>query len=132
MYVRKYLYIIDNTYIIDKNFKILRKNILFQTISFSRIKKIPKKIIFIAKRENNDTNPWIKFGSNQFIFDKWIKEVCGVCCLKMILDSYQIKPTKTLWELTSDLIKIGAFKETIISIKEFTIKSWLYMLKNLD
>ena len=46
-----------------------------------------KQIVFVPKTIPHDTTPWIRFGASQELYDQWIPEICGICCLKMIGDT---------------------------------------------
>lgn len=48
---------------------------------------------------------------------KWVPEICGVCCLKMIGDTYGNTQDKSLWALTKDCINSGAFVEDMAASK---------------
>lgn len=70
---------------------------------------VPREPAYIPKRAVNDAEPWISFGSDRLSYEKWIPEVCGICCLKMIGDTFGITNEITLFEITGMAIANGTF-----------------------
>ncbi|PIV38332.1 hypothetical protein COS31_00015 [Candidatus Roizmanbacteria bacterium CG02_land_8_20_14_3_00_36_15] len=66
------------------------------------IKYVPKKY---------DSN-WQKFGApTRSEYEKWSPEVCGICCLKMIGDTYGSTTNTSLYQLTMGCKQRGGFRE---------------------
>ena len=53
--------------------------------------------------------PWIRFGSTKEEYERWIPEVCGICCLKMIGDTAGQTRDLSLYMLTMKAVKNGTF-----------------------
>lgn len=68
-------------------------------------------ISFIPKRLKNDPYPWLTFGCNtEEEYEKWIPEICGICCLKMIGDTFGKTNHINLYNLTMKCFNKGGFK----------------------
>lgn len=67
-------------------------------------------IPFIPKKVPGDRKPWIRFGSTRDEYYRWIPEVCGICCLKMIGDSFGKTNHLSLYTLTMRCLDKGGFK----------------------
>jgi len=66
-----------------------------------------QKIIYVPKPKTVE-----EFGStSKKEFLKWIPEICGVCCFKMVGDSKGKTNKRTLWELTQESVQVGAFRQ---------------------
>lgn len=68
------------------------------------------QVSFVPKIEKFTDEPWVLFGANKQIFEKWIPEICGICCLKMIGDSYNTTKEITLYSLTIECESLGGYK----------------------
>jgi hypothetical protein len=66
---------------------------------------------FVPKKQPGDETPWVAFGSTREEYDKWIPEVCGVCCLKMAVDTFTSAPEASLYDLTMRCLAKGGFRE---------------------
>lgn len=67
-------------------------------------------IPFIPKKVPGDQKPWIRFGSTRSEYYRWIPEVCGICCLKMIGDAFDKTNRLSLYALTMRCLDRGGFK----------------------
>lgn len=76
-----------------------------------------RDVVFVPKRVDGDSSPWVRFGSSQGEFERWIPEVCGVCCLKMVGDTLGITKSLNLYELTMQCLARGAFIQDGQTIK---------------
>jgi hypothetical protein len=54
--------------------------------------------------------PWTVFGSTQEEYERWIPEVCGICCLKMAGDTFGLTTHLTLYQLTLHCLELGGFR----------------------
>ena len=70
---------------------------------------MPREPVYIPKRAANDAEPWTSFGSDRLSYEKWIPEVCGICCLKMVGDTFGVTNSVTLFEITGMAIANGTF-----------------------
>lgn len=69
------------------------------------------RVIFIPKRPKNDPYPWITFGcDSQKEYEKWIPEICGICCLKMVGDTFGKTNHLNLYNLTMKCFTKGGFR----------------------
>lgn len=67
-----------------------------------------KDIIYIPKPITVE-----EFGCpDEAYFAKWVPEICGVCCFKMIGDTFLATQHTNLWQLTESCIENGAFEES--------------------
>lgn len=64
---------------------------------------------YIPKRAPGDAEPWIAFGSDEQHYERWIPEVCGICCLKMVGDTVGVTNKLSLYELTMMALANGTF-----------------------
>lgn len=69
-----------------------------------------QKVSFVPKTAHGDSKPWLAFGSNQENYEKWIPEICGICCLKMIGDTFEVTNNLSLYQLTMKCLDKGGFK----------------------
>lgn len=70
------------------------------------------KVEYIPKNYDNLNEPWIAFGApTRSEYEKWSPEVCGICCLKMIGDTYGSTTDTSLYQLTMECKQKGGFKE---------------------
>lgn len=65
--------------------------------------------VYVPKRRPGDTEPWIEFGSSEFEYKRWIPEICGICCLKMVGDTIGTTNELSLYKLTSMAVANGTF-----------------------
>jgi len=71
------------------------------------------KIEYRPKRYDNHQHPWIPFGApNKEEYDRWSPEVCGICCLKMVGDSYGLTNSVSIYQLARQCQKMGGYKES--------------------
>ena len=67
------------------------------------------EIKYVPKKYNSN---WQKFGApTKSEYEKWSPEVCGICCLKMISDTYGSTTNTSLYRLTMECKQKGGFKE---------------------
>jgi hypothetical protein len=67
-----------------------------------KIKHVPKK---------HDKN-WQQFGApTKNEYEKWHSEVCGICCLKMVGDTYGSTSNISLYQLAMECKQKGGFEE---------------------
>jgi hypothetical protein len=69
-----------------------------------------KNVTFIPKSHPNDKTPWITYGSTKEDYTKWRPEICGICCLKMVGDTFGTTPHLSLHDLTTKCLEKGGFK----------------------
>lgn len=70
------------------------------------------KVEYIPKNYDNLDEPWIAFGApNRREYEKWHPEVCSICCLKMIGDTYGSTSSTSLYQLAMECKQKGGFKE---------------------
>lgn len=67
--------------------------------------------MYVPKRQAGATEPWIEFGSDPPEYERWIPEVCGICCLKMAGDTIGVTNDLTLYRLTMMAVANGTFVE---------------------
>lgn len=67
-------------------------------------------ICFVPKTIKSDLEPWIRFGSTKAEYKKWIPEICGICCLKMVGDTFNKTNDLSLHQLTLLTLNNGGFK----------------------
>ena len=68
---------------------------------------------FIPQRFSHKKEPWLAFGArNREDYEIWSKEVCGICCLKMIGDSWELTTYRSIYSLTIDCLNSGGFTIT--------------------
>lgn len=70
------------------------------------LKPVP---VYVPKRWPGDTEPWIAFGSGELEYKRWIPEVCGICCLKMVGDTIGVTSELSLYDLTMMAVANGTF-----------------------
>ena len=70
---------------------------------------MPPVPVYVPKRRPDDTEPWISFGSGQLEYQRWIPEICGICCLKMVGDTIGVTNTLSLYQLTMMAAANGTF-----------------------
>jgi Peptidase_C39 like family len=63
-------------------------------------KNLPPVPVYVPKRRPDDAEPWIAFGSGQLEYQRWIPEICGICCLKMVGDNIGATSNLSLYQLT--------------------------------
>lgn len=72
-----------------------------------------KKVIhFVPKRVKGDRRPWIRFGSTRTEYERWVPEICGICCLKMVGDTFHKTNHMSLYKLTMLCLQKGGFTIT--------------------
>jgi len=69
-------------------------------------------VSFIPKIDNSTKESWVVFGADEQTFKKWVPEICGICCLKMVDDSCRVTKEKTLYSLTTECESLGGYKKT--------------------
>jgi hypothetical protein len=70
---------------------------------------MPSSPVYICKKQPDDPEPWISFGSDRLQYERWIPEICGICCLKMIGDTTGATRQFTLYQLTMMAAANGTF-----------------------
>ena len=65
--------------------------------------------VYVPKRRPGNTEPWIEFGSSEFEYRRWIPEICGICCLKMVGDTIGSTNELSLYKLTLMAAANGTF-----------------------
>jgi hypothetical protein len=70
---------------------------------------MPPVPVYVPKRRLDDAEPWVAFGSGQLEYQRWIPEICGICCLKMIGDTIGVTSELSLYELTMMAVANGTF-----------------------
>ena len=70
---------------------------------------LPPVPVYVPKRRPDDTEPWIEFGSSQQEYQRWIPEICGICCLKMVGDTIGVTNNLSLYKLTMMAAENGTF-----------------------
>jgi Peptidase_C39 like family len=70
---------------------------------------LPPVPVYIPKRRPHDPEPWIEFGSDRLEYQRWIPEICGICCLKMVGDTIGVTNNLTLYQLTMMAAANGTF-----------------------
>lgn len=70
---------------------------------------MPPVPVYVPKRQPGDTAPWIAFGSGPLEYQRWIPEICGICCLKMVGDTIGVTSDLSLYELTMMALENGTF-----------------------
>jgi hypothetical protein len=66
-------------------------------------------VCFVPKHSPSDPTPWKTFGADITEYERWIAEICGVCCLKMIGDTAGITRGFSLYQLTMMCVARGGF-----------------------
>jgi hypothetical protein len=70
---------------------------------------LPPVPVYVPKRRPDDIEPWITFGSGQLEYQRWIPEICGICCLKMVGDTIGLTNDLSLYQLTMMAAANGTF-----------------------
>jgi hypothetical protein len=70
---------------------------------------LPPVPVYVPKRRQNDVEPWVEFGSGPIEYRRWIPEICGICCLKMVGDTIGVTNNLTLYQLTMMAVANGTF-----------------------
>jgi hypothetical protein len=70
---------------------------------------LPPVPVYVPKRRPGDAEPWIAFGSGQLEYQRWIPEICGICCLKMVGDTIGVTNNLSLYQLTMMAVANGTF-----------------------
>jgi hypothetical protein len=70
---------------------------------------MPPVPVYVPKRQPDDTAPWIAFGSGPLEYQRWIPEICGICCLKMVGDTIGVTSDLSLYDLTMMALENGTF-----------------------
>jgi hypothetical protein len=70
---------------------------------------LPPVPVYVPKRRPADTEPWIAFGSSRLEYQRWIPEICGICCLKMVGDTIGVTSNLSLYHLTMMAAANGTF-----------------------
>jgi len=65
---------------------------------------------FVPKRLKGDPKPWVRFGSGKSEYKRWAPEICGICCLKMLGDTFHRTNNLSLYALTMWCLGKGGFK----------------------
>lgn len=71
---------------------------------------LPPVPVYVPKRRPDDPEPWLVFGSGQPEYQRWIPEICGICCLKMVGDTIGVTSKLSLYQLTMMAAANGTFK----------------------
>ena len=69
-----------------------------------------REVRFVPKCSPDDSVPWIAFGSSQEEYTRWVPEICGICCLKMVGDTFGVTTNTSLYQLTMQCLERGGFK----------------------
>ncbi len=69
-----------------------------------------ENIEFVPKRIKGDIKPWVRFGSTRAEYDLWSPEVCGICCLKMVGDTFNKTNQMSLYSLTMQCLDKGGYR----------------------
>ena len=70
------------------------------------------QIKYVSKISDGNKKPWLQFGApNKHEYEKWSPEICGICCLKMIGDTFGSTSNASLYQLTMECKQKGGFKE---------------------
>jgi peptidase C39-like protein len=72
-------------------------------------KVVPPVPVYVPKRRPDDAEPWIAFGSGQLEYQRWIPEICGICCLKMVGDTIGVTNNLNRYQLTMMAVANGTF-----------------------
>lgn len=79
---------------------------------FSRTEyNLPPVPVYVPKKRPDDPEPWISFGSDRLEYQRWITEICGICCLKMVGDTIGVTNDLSLYQLTMMAAANGTFIE---------------------
>jgi Peptidase_C39 like family len=70
---------------------------------------LPPVPVYVPKRWPDDSEPWIAFGSGPLDYQRWIPEICGICCLKMVGDTIGVTSDLSLYQLTMMAAANGTF-----------------------
>ena len=70
---------------------------------------LPPAPVYVPKRRPGDAEPWIAFGSGRLEYQRWIPEICGICCLKMVGDTIGVTNNLSLYQLTMMAAANGTF-----------------------
>lgn len=70
---------------------------------------MPSVPVYVPKRRPDDAAPWIAFGSDQLEYQRWIPEICGICCLKMVGDTIGVTNHLSLHKLAIMALENGTF-----------------------
>ena len=70
---------------------------------------LPPAPVYVPKRRPGDAEPWIAFGSGRVEYQRWIPEICGICCLKMVGDTIGVTNNLSLYRLTMMAAANGTF-----------------------
>jgi len=70
---------------------------------------MPPVPVYVPKRQPDDNAPWIAFGSGPLEYQRWIPEICGICCLKMVGDTIGVTNGLSLYELTMMALENGTY-----------------------
>jgi hypothetical protein len=79
---------------------------------------LPPVPVYVPKRRPDDIEPWIEFGSGRLEYQRWIPEICGICCLKMVGDTIGVTNDLTLYQLAM----MAAENGTLIVNEDGTIQ----------
>jgi len=67
-------------------------------------------IKFIPKRAECE-KPWVEFGCEEPAeYNQWVPHICGICCLKMVLDSICPENSMSLYSLTIYCYNLSGFR----------------------
>lgn len=72
---------------------------------------VSRGVVFIPKRRAGDEKPWVEFGSSPEDYRRWVPEICGICCLKMVGDTLGATHGVTLYDLTMQGVQKGVLVE---------------------
>lgn len=68
------------------------------------------EVCFVPKCSPDDPMPWMVFGSSLKEYTRWVPEICGICCLKMVGDTFGVTSNSSLYRLTMQCLGRGGFK----------------------
>jgi hypothetical protein len=70
---------------------------------------LPPEPEYVPKVRPGDPLPWLSFGSAKDEYERWVPEICGICCLKMIGDTVGTTRHQSLYQLTMMAVENGTF-----------------------
>jgi hypothetical protein len=65
--------------------------------------------VYVPKAAPGDPRPWVSFGCAEEEYERWVPQVCGTCCLKMIGDTKRTTRPLSLYQLTMMAVANGTF-----------------------
>jgi hypothetical protein len=70
---------------------------------------VPPEPVYVPKTTPGDLSPWVSFGSARGEYERWVPEICGICCLKMIGDTEGNTGQLSLYQMTMMAVANGTF-----------------------